>query len=231
MINGIENTSAASFGGSSTLPMSKSQSDELRESFLLLLTTQMQNQDPLNPLENSEMTSQIAQINTVSGIEQLNQTLQAITGQIDQNKALQASALIGKGVMVPGNQTLLEQNDEGEIFTTPFGIELDQPAENLQITITAANGQIISQFDAGPVDAGVSSFSWDGITTGGETAAPGAYNVRLEATDADDEAIAAETLSYAYVNAVTPQDQNGNVRLDLGALYGQVGLEEIRMIL
>lgn len=231
MINGIDNASTASWGVGGTPPLSKSQSDELRESFLLLLTTQMQNQDPMNPLENSEMTSQIAQINTVSGIEQLNQTLQAITGQIDQNKALQASALIGKGVLVPGNQTLLEQGEEDEIFTTPFGISLERPAENVRVTISSASGETINQFDLGPVDAGVSSFRWDGLSSDGETAASGAYRVTLEATNADDERIAAETLNYAQVGAVTPQDQDGNVRLDLGAVYGQVGLDDIRMIL
>ena len=125
MINGIENTRAANAG--SSMPLNQSQSDELRESFLRLLTTQLQNQDPLKPLENHEMTSQIAQINTVSGIEQLNQTLMAITGQIDTNRALQASALIGKGVLVPGDKVMLEQGEEGELFTTPFGIELGGP--------------------------------------------------------------------------------------------------------
>lgn len=229
MINGIDSARAASAGNS--MPLNQSQSDELRESFLLLLTTQMQNQDPLNPLENSEMTSQIAQINTVSGIEQLNETLQAITGQIDANQALQASALIGKGVMVPGNNVMLEQGEEGEVFTTPFAVELEQPAENVAVTITGADGTVISQFDTGPVEAGVNSFSWDGLNNSGESAASGAYTVSLEATDADDQSVASEALQYASVLGVTPQDANGQVSLDLGAIYGQVGLDAIRQIL
>jgi len=231
MISGIENTSAASMGGS--MPLSRSQSDELRESFLLLLTTQLQNQDPLNPLENAEMTSQIAQINTVSGIEKLNETLQIITGQIDANQALQASALVGKGVLVAGDQVLLQQDEEqeGVVYTTPFGIELQTPAENVRVTITGQDGAITSQFDTGPVEAGVTSFRWDGLDTQGEAAASGAYSVSLEATDAEEEVIVAETLEYAAVLGVTPQDSNGNVSLDLGAIHGQVGLDAIRQIL
>ncbi|MBK1618374.1 flagellar basal body rod modification protein [Lamprobacter modestohalophilus] len=229
MITGVDNARAANAG--SSMPLSKSQSDELRESFLLLLTTQLQNQDPMNPLENSEMTSQIAQINMVSGIEQLNQTLLAITGQIDTNRALQASALIGKGVLVPGNKVMLEQGEEGDLFTTPFGIELARPAENVAVTIRGADGAVISQFNTGPVDAGVSSFQWDGLTNEGDPAASGAYTFSLEAIDADDEAVASEALNYASVVGVTPQDANGQVSLDLGAVYGQVGLDAVRQIL
>lgn len=229
MITGIDNARAANAG--SSMPLNQSQSDELRESFLQLLTTQLQNQDPLNPLENHEMTSQIAQINTVSGIEQLNETLKAITGQIDANQALQASALIGKGVLVPGSKVMLEQGEEGEVFTTPFGVELDKPAENVAVTVTGSDGAVVSQFDTGPVEAGVNSFSWDGLTNDGEAAVSGAYTVSLEATDADGESVNSEALHYASVLGVTPQDTNGQVSLDLGAIYGQVGLDAIRQIL
>jgi flagellar basal-body rod modification protein FlgD len=231
MINGIDTTAAANANGGGTPPLSQRQSDELRESFLLLLTTQLQNQDPLNPLENAEMTSQIAQINTVSGIEQLNETLKIITGQIDANQALQAGSLVGKGVMVPGDRVLLEQDEDGEVFTTPFGIELDKPAENVQATIVSSSGEVISRLELGALDDGIHSFTWDGLTNEGVAAESGAYQVQFEALDADGESIAAEALNYAKVGAVTPQDQDGNVQLDLGAIYGQVGLDDIRQIL
>ena len=78
----------------STAGLSTRQSAELRESFMTLLITQLQNQDPLNPMENSEMTSQLAQINTVSGIEELNATLNGITQQMDAAQTLQAAGLI-----------------------------------------------------------------------------------------------------------------------------------------
>ncbi len=228
MINGLESSTLAGAGSAS---LSKSQSDELRESFLLMLTTQLQNQDPMNPMENAEMTTQIAQINMVSGIEQLNETLMSITGQIDANQALQASTLIGKGVLVPGERVLLQQGEEGDVYTTPFGIELDQPAENVHVTITGSDGAVISQFDTGPADAGISAFRWDGLNSDGDAAASGAYNVSFEATDADEQPIPGESLHYASVLGVTPQDENGQVSLDLGAIYGQVGLDAIRQIL
>lgn len=231
MFSTIDNTAAMSATAGVTPQLSKSQSDELRESFLLLLTTQLQNQDPLNPLENHELTSQLAQINTVSGIEQLNQTLKIITGQIDANQALQASTLVGKGVMVPGDRVLLEKDDEGEVFTTPFGIELEKPADSVQATIVSASGGVVGRLELGSLKAGIHSFTWDGLTSEGVAAESGAYRVRFEALDADEKAVAAKTLNYARVSAVTPQDRDGNVKLDLGAIYGQVGLDAIRQIL
>ncbi|OWV30334.1 flagellar hook assembly protein FlgD [Halomonas campaniensis] len=216
-------------GGSNVL--SARQSDELRESFMTLLITQLQNQDPLNPMENSEMTSQLAQINTVSGIEELNSTLEGITSQMDANQALQASGLIGKGVMVPGKDVLVEQDSEGNTYTTPFGIELAQPAKSVKATIVGQGGQVIRQLDLKSLDSGVHSFDWGGENDQGDAVASGRYSVQIEATDAEGEKIESTALQYAVVNRVTPNDGSGSVRLDLGAIYGQVNLNDVKQIL
>lgn len=79
----------------------------------------VENQDPTNPMENNELTTQLAQINTVSGIEKLNTTLGAITGQIDSSQSLYATSLIGRGVMVPGTNIFTGSTD-GTVSTTPL---------------------------------------------------------------------------------------------------------------
>lgn len=229
MTSPIGNNVLGSINGGGNANLGPRQSQELRESFMTLLITQLQNQDPLNPMENAEMTSQLAQINTVSGIEQLNETLDGITSQIEAGQSLQASALIGQGVLVPGDRVLLDQDEDGNAFTTPFGVELARPAENVRVTIVNGDGQVINRYDLGPVGAGVDSFSWDGKTSEGETAAPGAYRVRIEATQGDD-AVSVTALNFAMVGGVIP-GANGGVKLDLGAVYGQVGLEDIKQIL
>ena len=98
---------------------SSSSASDLQSNFLTLLVTQLKNQDPTNPMENNELTTQLAQINTVSGIEKLNTTLGSISGQINSNQSMQASTLIGHGVMVPGTQILA-----GKGQATPFGVDL-----------------------------------------------------------------------------------------------------------
>lgn len=227
----IDTTVLSNVNSGSANGLSARQSDELRESFMTLLITQLQNQDPLKPMENSEMTSQLAQINTVSGIEELNSTLQGITSQMDANQALQASGLIGKGVMVPGSNVMLEQDSAGKPYTTPFGIEMAQAAASVQAVIVGQGGQIIRRLDLGSVEAGVQSFQWDGKNDQGEAVASNRYTVQLEATDAEGEKIESTALNYAVVNSVTPNDGSGNVRLDLGAIYGQTSLNNVKQIL
>lgn len=230
MTSPIGNTVLSTVNAGAAAGTRSRESDELRDNFMTLLVTQLQNQDPLNPMENSEMTSQLAQINTVNGIEDLNRTLGGIASQIDAGQALQASGLIGQGVLVPGDRVLLELGDEGQSFTTPFGIELAEPADNVGVTILGGDGQVINRYDIGPVDAGVASFTWDGRTSEGESAVPGAYRVRIDATRGE-EGVAADTLNYAVVGGITPPDGSGGVRLDLGAIYGQVDLSQVKQIL
>ncbi|MGO3809293.1 MAG: flagellar hook assembly protein FlgD [Proteus vulgaris] len=86
----------------------------MKGNFLTLLITQMKNQDPTNPMQNNELTSQLAQISTVEGIETLNKTVNNIVGQIDQSQALKASSLVGRGVMVSGNKIVVFQPTDGK---------------------------------------------------------------------------------------------------------------------
>lgn len=216
-------------GGSNGL--SAKQSDELRESFMTLLITQLQNQDPLNPMENSEMTSQLAQINTVSGIEQLNDTLNGITQQMDAAKTLQAAGLIDKAVLVPGNNVMVSVDPENGSFATPFGIELGSAAEKVEVTVTNKSGEIVYTKDLGAVSAGVESFSWGGLTNDGAAVPAGAYSVNFKATNAEGELMESQPLNYALVQGVSPGTGGDNVRLDLGAIYGQVTLDQIKQIL
>lgn len=207
----------------------KKASGDLRENFMTLLITQLKNQDPLKPMENAELTSQLAQINTVSGIEELNTTLKGINGQIEAGKTLQAAALIGKGVLVPGNTILVGQNEAGESVATPFGLELESPADSVKVSITGKDGSVIREFELGELKAGVDSFSWDGKLADGTTwAEKGSYSVRIEASS-DGKPVPVTVLNYALVGGVSA-GSDGPL-LDLGATFGRVGLQEIRQIL
>ncbi|WP_226663056.1 flagellar hook assembly protein FlgD [Microbulbifer aggregans] len=202
-----------------------SNSADLQDSFMTLLVAQLQNQDPMNPMENAEMTSQLAQINTVSGIESLNETLAGINGQLDTSQVLQAADMIGKGVLVDGERVLV--GEEG--VTTPFGVELPQAADEVRITIRNAAGEVVRTFEPFSMDAGVESFTWDGTTNDGTVVAEGSYSVSVSAT-ADGDSIVATTLNYALVSGVS-LDANGAPLLDLGGISDPVDLDDIRQIL
>ncbi|GGC96394.1 flagellar hook assembly protein FlgD [Vreelandella lutescens] len=227
----IDTSVISTVNGSSTSGTTPRQSQELRESFLTLLITQLQNQDPLNPMENAEMTSQLAQINTVSGIEELNTTLKGITQQMDAAQTLQAAGLIDKAVLVPGNNVMVSVDPENGSYATPFGIELDSPAEKVEVTVTSQAGEVVYTNNLGRVAAGVESFSWGGITNGGESVPAGAYRVNFKATDSEGELLEARPLNYALVQGVTPGTGGSDVRLDLGAIFGQVSIDQVKQIL
>jgi flagellar basal-body rod modification protein FlgD len=122
--------------------------------FLKLLVTQMQNQDPLNPMDNAQITSQMAQINTVNGIEKLNRSVEALSGQFMQMQALQGAALVGHDVIVPGNvMSISDGVGQG-------GFELASAADRVKVEVLNGAGVTIDTLDLGAESAGRHSFNW-----------------------------------------------------------------------
>lgn len=183
---------------------------DLQNQFLTMLVTQLKNQDPTNPMDNSQLTTQLAQINTLSGIEKLNTTLGSISGQISTSQSLQSSTLIGHGVMVNGGQVLV-----GNGTTTPFGVELASASTGTSATIKDASGTVIDTVDLGALSAGVHTFSWDGKLTDGSVAPDGKYSVAIAASNGNTQLVA-QPLNYAYVNGVSTA--NNTTKLDLGTM-------------
>ncbi|WP_241606859.1 flagellar hook assembly protein FlgD [Rosenbergiella australiborealis] len=201
---------------------SESSSTDLQNQFLTLLIAQLKNQDPTNPMDNSQLTTQLAQINTLAGIENLNTTLSSISGQINANQSIQNTLLIGHGVMVPGDALLV-----GEEVTTPFGFETDAAATAVTATIKDSGGNVVAQLELGGMNAGVHTFQWDGTLEDGSTAASGQYTVSIDASN-ESGALTATPLSYAMVYGVTPTASG--VVLNLGT-YGSASLDQIKQIL
>ena len=126
------------------------------ERFLKLLVAQMQNQDPLSPMDNAQVTSQMAQINTVSGIEKLNGTVQGLSTQFMQLQAVQGAALIGRDVIVAGNKLDIDpQTAVGQ-----GGFELAGPADAVKVEILAPSGAVMETINLGAEGAGMHSFDW-----------------------------------------------------------------------
>jgi len=152
--------------------VSKTDATATSERFLKLLVAQMQNQDPLSPMDNAQVTSQMAQINTVSGIEKLNTTVEGLSSQFAQLQSVQGAALVGHDVVVPGN-TL--QIDDG---TGEGGFELAGPADQVKVEILAPSGQVVDTLQLGAQASGLHSFEWN---AGSATAASG-LKFRVTAT-------------------------------------------------
>ena len=125
-----------------------------QDRFLKLLVTQLQNQDPLSPMDNAELTSQIAQINTVTGIANLNTSVQALSGQFLQMQTLQGASLIGKDVIVPGNKLdIADGVGQG-------GFELAAAADSVKVEVLNAAGTVVDTVQLGACNSGVNGFNW-----------------------------------------------------------------------
>jgi flagellar basal-body rod modification protein FlgD len=132
-----------------------SATEGLQDRFLKLLVTQMKNQDPLNPMDNAQVTSQMAQIQTVSGIDQLNTTVQGLNGQFAQLQALSGASLVGRDVLIDGNRMVADSNGVGH-----GGFELASQADQVKLEVLDASGRVIDSADLGALASGRHSFDW-----------------------------------------------------------------------
>lgn len=201
---------------------------DTQERFLTLLIAQLQNQDPLNPMDNDKITSQVAQLSTVTGINQLNQTLLALSGQLDVSQSMQAANLIGKEILVPGTAIRVGTGEHGT-QVTPFGMELLSPANGVKVTILDGAGKAVRTIELKePLAAGVHSLEWDGKDNTGVTVPDGRYSVQVTAYDASEAPVSVGALTSGRVSSVS-HSANG-VALDLG-LAGTFLLNDVRKIM
>ncbi|MDR2507483.1 MAG: flagellar hook assembly protein FlgD [Candidatus Accumulibacter sp.] len=210
--------SSSGASGQSYVPNVK----ETQERFLTLLTTQLKNQDPLNPMDNAQMTSQLAQMETVEGIERLNVALKSLVDDIGISQSMQAAALIGKNVLVPGSRIVLQ---DGFAFG---GVNLPEAADNVVIHVFDGNGAEVQRESLGARDAGSFNFGWDGTLGDGTKLPDGQYTFSVEATRGGRAVTGATPLQLGMVSALI---RSGNsFLLDLGPL-GTVDFRNVQQVI
>jgi flagellar basal-body rod modification protein FlgD len=201
------------------------------DKFMTLLVTQLQNQDPLNPMDNSQMTSQLAQLQTVSGINTLNTTLSSLSASYQSSEAMQATSLIGHGVLVGGNSVALA-GSKGVL-----GVNLGSDADNVQIAINDANGNTVDTIDLGAQKAGSQPLVWDGVPDASKvdgsgkpvTLPDGKYTFSVTATKAGQKLNDATGLAYDSVGSVSTSATDG-VKVYLAG-KGVTTLADVKQVL
>ena len=214
-VNGVGQTTGQT---SSTKP--KSNIEETQDRFLRLLTTQMRNQDPLNPMDNAQVTTQMAQINTVAGIDKLNESMAALSKSMLSGQAMQAASVIGRQALVQGDMLTLTNG------VTAGGVELASDAENVTVSIFDAQGRMVSQQDLGAHEAGMLRMAWDGKDDADNQLPDGNYVYTVQATN-DGEKVDVTKYAFARVNSVLLGDDG--VKLDVGKL-GSVSMTDVKQI-
>ncbi|MDR7094359.1 flagellar hook assembly protein FlgD [Hydrogenophaga laconesensis] len=143
-----------------------------QDRFLKLLVAQLNNQDPLNPMDNAQMTTQMAQINTVSGIQELNATLKGMATQFSSLTALQGTSLIGREALLPGD-SLTFKNGQGRA-----AFSLEAKTTDVKVDIMGTNGEVLDTVEMGALSGGLNGFTWDATARGIDPAAVKGFKVR-----------------------------------------------------
>lgn len=173
-----------------------------QDRFLTLLVAQMKNQDPMNPMENAQLTTQIAQIQTVTGVDQLNTGIEKLGLQFGQSQMMNAVNLVGRTVVLPGDRmnTTVEQAI-GEF-------ELGSTASSVKVEVTTSAGRVLETVDLGPLQAGRQTFTWrgEGFEPGRE------LHFRVKATKGTAE-VPATHYQRELVTAISNKD--GKVQAEL----------------
>lgn len=218
VLDAVNGTTTATTSGSSA---SGTSVQAIQDRFLTLLVTQLKNQDPLNPMDNAQMTTQLAQISTVTGISDLNKSVQNLLSSNMDTQTLQAAALMDRNVLAAGTGMNLSQG------LAKGGLEMSGNADSVLLAIKDAAGNTVRNLNLGALQSGIQSFSWDGTMDNGAKAPDGKYSISVLATQAG-ASVAATTLSVGTVSSVARAASG--VSINLGNL-GSVALADIKQIL
>ena len=219
-IAATDNSAALAAQLSGTKTTATSSTDETSDRFLKLLVTQLKNQDPLNPMENAELTSQLAQMSTVEGVNKLNSSMDGLLSQVRASQALQGASLIGRQVLAEGN--LLNLGAAG----AAGGVNLAGTVDSLKIDILDASGGVLRSLDLGAQPAGLVRFGWDGQDAAGNDLADGAYSFKVVASAAG-KSVDTSSFTLAEVLSVSMADSGLDVEL---AGLGNLGMDKIKQI-
>lgn len=169
---------------------------KMSSDFMKMLVAQMQYQDPTKPVDSAQMTSQLAQISTVDGINKLNDTMSSLAKGLQGNVISQAASMIGRDVLVPGNNISLTQGH------AKFGVQMPAAADAVNVSILDSSGKTIKVMSMGPQAVGNLPITWNGTNANGESVPSGNYTFQVSATS-NGKALRSVPLERAGVASVT----------------------------
>lgn len=173
----------------------------IQDSFLTMLMAQLQNQDPLNPMENTEFTAQLAQINTVEQLQGVNKNIGYLQLYMASMNNSQAIGFIGKEVLASGDSVYFDGYNQQEI-----NYRLQGNASQVAVTIYDASGRLLRTLHTGAQASGPQQITWDGRDSNGNLMAEGTYTFQIMATDVSGTTVGSTRMLTGVVDGVTFQD-------------------------
>lgn len=218
-------TSTASTSSSSSLSTASSLED-LTSNFMTLLVAQMQNQDPTSPMDNNQLTSQLAQFNTAAGVEKLNTTMNSVGTLVSSMQQMNSAQWVGRDILVEGDPVVSTTDDGNQ----KVGFSLNSAADEVTVTLTDAEGNAYSA-KLNNVEAGVHQYSLDDLSefqpSDPRAQADKTFKVSFSTTNADGSTPSITALKQAKVESVS--FTNSGAILQLG-VNGTASLGEVYLI-
>lgn len=173
-----------------------------KDDFLKLLVTQLQYQDPENPVDNKEFSAQLAQFSSLEQMANISEELSQLKDLLQQQGQYSLLQAVGKTARAPGDSLVADAAGGGQrgLFV------LAGPSAATTVTITDANGTVLRTIDMGAQSAGEHAFTWDGTLPGGAAAPSGPYRFTVTAADASSKPVAATTYIEGVVSGVSLAD-------------------------
>jgi flagellar basal-body rod modification protein FlgD len=191
-----------------------------QDDFLKLLITQLQNQDPLNPMDNQEFAAQLATFNSLGQLIDINKKLGTLQNSQAVASQFNAASLIGKEITSAGNAVNLQSSIPAKI-----GYQLGANASRVVVNLFNGGGELVRQIEAGAQTAGERTITWDGKDSSGRTLTSGPYNFEINAFDLNGKRIAATGRVQGMVTGVMldgsePILELGELRVPLSGVTG-----------
>lgn len=222
-IRTVNGSSSTGVGAGAASGAKKSLNDLGAGDFMTLMMAQLKNQDPLKPTDNTAFIAQMAQLTSVSGINDMKTALQDMSTSLRGTQLLNASSLIGQSVVVGSSTAKL---DAGEGLQAQVNLPVATPG--LNISIVGANGEVVRSATLGPQASGPFNFSWDGKDAGGNPVPAGSYTVKATYGVAG-AATEATTFLRRPVQSVNLPSSGSAAELDVRGV-GTVKLADVKSI-
>jgi flagellar basal-body rod modification protein FlgD len=204
-------------------PSSSAPSNELGQAeFLMLLTTQMQNQDPSKPMDPTDFVTDLTAMSQLEATTQMNSSIKAMTLGFQNLQTLQGASLIGRNVQVEGESF---SHTQGAV--TQFGLNASAALSDVKVVISNDSG-IVKEMDIGTLQPGEKIIDWNGLDDVGASSGGGLYKLTAYGTDESGELQAINTVVPSKVNVVGI-NPDGTITLTL-ATGEKVGMDAVREI-
>lgn len=199
-----------------------SSSDMDKEAFLTVFLAQLENQDPLNPVENTEMISQLAEFSNLEQLTNISEAMDGLSTSLASLNVTSAVSYLGKEVTAEGNSVAVSN---GEVSEMTF--ELGEDAASVSVDVYNSDGDIVYSGDLGAVSEGEHTYQWDGTDEYGQTCDDGIYYVKFYALDEYEDTLDVSTKSQGVVTGLTSVNGTTVLELEDGR---QVSLLNVTMV-